>query len=57
MPYSIEKNPLDATLYCNRELTCLRSVLLLIVCQGAYTRMKLEEQGYAIDDCSEPASN
>jgi serine/threonine-protein phosphatase 5 len=33
---AIEKNGLDATLYCNR----------------AYARMKMEEYGYAIDDSS-----
>ncbi|KAH7108435.1 phosphoprotein phosphatase [Auriculariales sp. MPI-PUGE-AT-0066] len=33
--FALEKNPLDPTLYCNR----------------AFTRMRLEEQGYAILDC------
>ncbi|GJJ06342.1 hypothetical protein Clacol_000533 [Clathrus columnatus] len=33
---AIERNPNDPTLFCNR----------------AYTRMKLEEQGYAIDDAT-----
>ncbi|KAJ7045719.1 phosphoprotein phosphatase [Mycena alexandri] len=34
---AIEKNPADATIWCNR----------------AYTRMKLEEFGYALSDCSQ----
>lgn len=33
---AIAHNPLDATFFCNR----------------AYARMKLEEHGYAINDCS-----
>lgn len=33
---AIQHNPTDATLFCNR----------------AYARMKLEEHGYAADDCS-----
>ncbi|KAL5523591.1 hypothetical protein ACEPAG_7764 [Sanghuangporus baumii] len=33
---AIERNPCDATLFCNR----------------AYARMKIEEYGYAISDCS-----
>jgi serine/threonine-protein phosphatase 5 len=46
---AIQANPTDATLYCNR--TSLPT-LFDYTTQGALTRMKLEENGYAIADAT-----
>lgn len=51
---AIELNPTDPTIYCNRESMFIYGIFTHTSnkLSGAYARMKLEEQGFAIDDAS-----